>query len=197
GLRRLPGAGQLAGAELADGSRSAADLAIIGIGVTPATGLAASAGLAIDNGIAGDATGRTSDPFIWAAGDCASFPGPAGRMRLESVQNAIDMAEAVAADMMGQGAPYAPVPWFWSDQYDAKLQIAGLGAGHDRIVVREATGHGGGRSHWYFRAGALLAVDAINDSRAYMVGKRLLEGGRSPDPALLIDPATNLRALLS
>ncbi|MFZ9134134.1 MAG: oxidoreductase C-terminal domain-containing protein [Gemmobacter sp.] len=73
----------------------------------------------------------------------------------------------------------------------------GLGAGHDRIVVREATGHGGGRSHWYFRAGALLAVDAINDSRAYMVGKRLLEGGRSPDPALLIDPATNLRALLS
>ncbi|MGA1683843.1 MAG: NAD(P)/FAD-dependent oxidoreductase [Gemmobacter sp.] len=197
GLRRLTGAAQLDGAELADGSRIEADLAIIGIGVSPATGLAASAGLAIDNGIATDATGRTSDPFIWAAGDCASFPGPAGRMRLESVQNAIDMAEAVAADMMGQGAPYAPVPWFWSDQYDAKLQIAGLGAGHDRIVVREATGHGGGRSHWYFRAGALLAVDAINDSRAYMVGKRLLEGGRSPDPALLIDPATNLRALLS
>ena len=171
-------------------------VAIVGIGVSPATDLAAAAGLTIDNGIATDATGRTADPAIWAAGDCASFPGPGGRMRLESVQNAIDMAEAVAADMMGQGAPYAPVPWFWSDQFDAKLQIAGLGAGHDRIVVREATGKGGGRSHWYFRAGTLLAVDAINDPRAYMVGKRLLEAGRTPDAALLADPATNLRALL-
>jgi 3-phenylpropionate/trans-cinnamate dioxygenase ferredoxin reductase subunit len=196
GLARLGGTTQLTGAELADGSRIAADLAIVGIGVSPATNLAAAAGLTIDNGIATDATGRTADPAIWAAGDCASFPGPGGRMRLESVQNAIDMAEAVAADMMGEGAPYAPVPWFWSDQFDAKLQIAGLGAGHDRIVVREATGKGGGRSHWYFRAGTLLAVDAINDPRAYMVGKRLLEAGRTPDAALLADPATNLRALL-
>jgi len=196
GLARLGGTTQLTGAELADGSRIAADLAIVGIGVSPATDLAAAAGLTIDNGIATDATGRTADPAIWAAGDCASFPGPGGRMRLESVQNAIDMAEAVAADMMGEGAPYAPVPWFWSDQFDAKLQIAGLGAGHDRIVVREATGKGGGRSHWYFRAGTLLAVDAINDPRAYMVGKRLLEAGRTPDAALLADPATNLRALL-
>lgn len=196
GLARLEGKTQLTGAELADGSRIAADLAIVGIGVSPATDLAAAAGLTIDNGIATDATGRTADPAIWAAGDCASFPGPGGRMRLESVQNAIDMAEAVAADMMGEGAPYAPVPWFWSDQFDAKLQIAGLGAGHDRIVVREATGQGGGRSHWYFRAGTLLAVDAINDPRAYMVGKRLLEAGRTPAAALLADPATNLRALL-
>jgi 3-phenylpropionate/trans-cinnamate dioxygenase ferredoxin reductase subunit len=196
GLARLGGTTRLTGAELADGSRIAADLAIVGIGVSPATDLAAAAGLTIDNGIATDATGRTADPAIWAAGDCASFPGPGGRMRLESVQNAIDMAEAVAADMMGEGAPYAPVPWFWSDQFDAKLQIAGLGAGHDRIVVREATGKGGGRSHWYFRAGTLLAVDAINDPRAYMVGKRLLEAGRTPDAALLADPATNLRALL-
>jgi len=196
GLARLEGTTRLTGAELADGSRIAADLAIVGIGVSPATDLAAAAGLTLDNGIATDATGRTADPAIWAAGDCASFLGPGGRMRLESVQNAIDMAEAVAADMMGQGAPYAPVPWFWSDQFDAKLQIAGLGAGHDRIVVREATGKGGGRSHWYFRAGTLLAVDAINDPRAYMVGKRLLEAGRTPDAALLADPATNLRALL-
>ena len=196
GLARLGGTTQLTGAELADGSRIAADLAIVGIGVSPATDLAAAAGLTIDNGIATDATGRTADPAIWAAGDCASFPGPGGRMRLESVQNAIDMAEAVAADMMGEGAPYAPVPWFWSDQFDAKLQIAGLGAGHDRIVVREATGKGGGRSHWYFRTGTLLAVDAINDPRAYMVGKRLLEASRTPDAALLADPATNLRALL-
>ena len=196
GLARLGGTTQLTGAQLSDGSRIAADLAIVGIGVSPATDLAAAAGLTIDNGIATDATGRTADPAIWAAGDCASFPGPGGRMRLESVQNAIDMAEAVAADMMGEGAPYAPVPWFWSDQFDAKLQIAGLGAGHDRIVVREATGQGGGRSHWNFRAGTLLAVDAINDPRAYMVGKRLLEAGRTPDAALLADPATNLRALL-
>jgi len=185
--------GRLAAARLAGGRRVAADLAVVGIGIVPDTRLAAAAGLALDDGIACDASGRTSDPAIWAAGDCASFPAGGGRLRLESVQNAIDMAETVARNMLGAGLAYAPVPWFWSDQYDVKLQIAGLGRGAERIVVRE---DGAARSHWYFAAGRLLAVDAIGDPRAYMAGKRLIEAGRSPEPAALADPATSLKSLL-
>jgi len=194
GLERLEGAGgHVCAAVLADGSRLEIDFAIVGIGVTPGDGLARAAGLAIDNGIAVDAQGRTSDARIWAAGDCASFPNRGVRMRLESVQNAIDQAEAVARNMLGAGQDYLPQPWFWSDQYDLKLQIAGLGTGHDTVVVRQA---GPARSHWYFRGAQLLAVDALNDPRAFMLAKRLLEAGRSPDPAALSDPSTDLRSLL-
>jgi 3-phenylpropionate/trans-cinnamate dioxygenase ferredoxin reductase subunit len=195
GLARLTGAGgAVAAAMLADGRNLPADLVIVGIGILPATALAEAAGLAIENGIRTDAFGRTSDPQIWAAGDCASFPWGDGRLRLESVQNAIDQAEAVADNMLGAETPYRPVPWFWSDQYDCKLQIAGLNTGYDRIVTRGPEGEA--VSFWYFRGDRLLAVDAMNDSRAYMVGKRLIEMGRSPDPALLADPATALKTLL-
>lgn len=177
-LERLEGEGRVTAAVLADGTRIPCDFVIAGIGITPATALAEAAGLALDNGIAVDAQGRTSDPFIWAAGDCASFPHQGGRLRLESVPHAIDHAETVAANMLGADQDYAAKPWFWSDQYDVKLQIAGLNAGHDRVVVR----HDGGTSFWYFAGDRLLAVDAANDARAYMVGKRLIEAGRSPDP---------------
>ena len=194
GLVRLMGTdGRVSGAELSDGQQLAVDLAVVGIGITPATALAESAGLVLDNGIAVDALGRSSDPAIWAAGDCASFPWCGGRIRLESVQNAIDQAEAVAANMLGAGQDYLPQPWFWSDQYDMKLQIAGLNTGYDRVVIRQA---GEARSHWYFAGPRLLAVDAMNDARAFMLGKRLLEAGRSPDPAALADPATDLKTLL-
>ena len=195
GIARLTGEeGSFTGAELADGTRIGADFAIVGIGVVPDTALAGAAGLALDNGIATDAFARTSDSAIWAAGDCASFPYHGARIRLESVQNAIDQAEVAADAMLGEGRPYAPVPWFWSDQYEAKLQIAGLNAGYDRVVVR--AGGGAGRSHWYFRGESLLSVDAIDDSRAYMVGKRLLETGTTPDPARIADPAVDLKSLL-
>jgi len=177
-LERLEGEGRVTAAVLADGTRIPCDFVIAGIGITPAMALAEAAGLALDNGIAVDAQGRTSDPFIWAAGDCASFPHQGGRLRLESVPHAIDHAETVAANMLGADQDYAAKPWFWSDQYDVKLQIAGLNAGHDRVVVR----HDGGTSFWYFAGDRLLAVDAANDARAYMVGKRLIEAGRSPDP---------------
>lgn len=193
-LARLTGTGRVDGAELADGRHIPCDLAIVGIGVVPDTRLAEAAGLDCDNGIAVDGFCRTSDPAVFAAGDCASFPHAGARIRLESVQNAIDQAGAAAEAMLGQGEAYAPVPWFWSDQYDAKLQIAGLNTGHDRIVVRD--GPNAARSHWYFAEGRFLAVDAMNDSRAYMVGKRLLEMGRSPDPAAVADPARDLKALL-
>jgi 3-phenylpropionate/trans-cinnamate dioxygenase ferredoxin reductase subunit len=195
GLERLVGEdGHVTGARLSDGREIPADFVIAGVGILPATRLAEEAGLALENGIRTDAHGRTSDPHIWAAGDCASFPWQGGRLRLESVQNAIDQAELVADNILGAGTDYVPLPWFWSDQYDCKLQIAGLNTGYDTIVTRGPEGDS--VSFWYFRGDRLLAVDAMNDSRAYMVGKRLLEMGRSPDPAAIRDPATNLKALL-
>ncbi|MBY6113141.1 NAD(P)/FAD-dependent oxidoreductase [Mameliella alba] len=193
GLKRLIGDTHVTGAELADGTVLDVDFVIVGVGITPATALAEACGVEIDNGIAVNERGQTSDPSIWAAGDCASFPQNGTRMRLESVGNAIDMGELVADNIMGLERDYVATPWFWSDQYDVKLQIAGLNAGYDRIVVRE---DGDARSHWYYSGDKLLAVDAMNDSRSYMVGKRLIEAGKSPDPEAVADPATNLKALL-
>ena len=194
-LDTLIGDDWVTGARLRDGTELSADIVIVGIGITPATALAEGAELDVENGIAVDAMGRTSDPAIWAAGDCASFPWRGRRLRLESVQNAIDQAEAVANNMLGAETPYDPHPWFWSDQYDLKLQIAGLGAADDRIVVRVGEREGA-RSHWYYRDGTLAAVDAMNDPRAYMVGKRMIETGKSPAPAAISDQGTDLKALL-
>ena len=193
GLTRLIGDSRVTGAELADGSTMQVDFVIAGIGINPAAALAEAAGLTMENGISVDDQGRTSDPAIWSAGDCASFVYKGARIRLESVQNAIDQAEAVAANMLGAGKAYAPMPWFWSDQYDVKLQIAGLNTGYDRIVTRVS---GTARSHWYFRGDSFLAVDAMNDPRAYMVGKRMLEQGITPDPTALENPETELKTLL-
>ena len=97
--------------------------------------------------------------------------------------------------MLGAGKAYAPKPWFWSDQYDCKLQIAGLSTGYDQIVTRK--GEGSAASFWYFKADHLIAIDAMNDPRAYMVGKRLIESGKSPDQTLVSDPAIDLKTLLS
>ncbi|CAG0907866.1 unnamed protein product [Cyprideis torosa] len=194
GLTRLLGDAHVTGAELADGSVVEADVVVVGIGIAPATELAEIAGLKIDNGIAVNELGQTSDPAIWAAGDCAAFVGQGGRMRLESVGNAIDMGELVADNIMGANRSYAPKPWFWSDQYDVKLQIAGMSTGHDKVVVRD--GGEGAISHWYFAGDRLIALDAMNDGRAYMVGKRLIEAGKSPDAAAVADPQTDLKTLL-
>lgn len=194
GLDRLLGEGHVTGVRLTNGTELAADFVIAGVGILPATGLAEMAGVTIENGIRTDEHGRTSDPAIWAAGDCASFPWQGGRLRLESVQNAIDQAEVVAENMLGAGKTYVPVPWFWSDQYDTKLQIAGLNTGYDNIITRGPDGES--VSFWYFKGDQLLAVDAMNDPRAYMVGKRLLEMGRTVDKTAVADPATNLKALL-
>lgn len=194
GLTRLTGDAQVTGAVLSDGRELAVDMVIVGVGIAPATALAEAAGLEVENGIRTDAEGRTSDPAIWAAGDCASLIYKGNRIRLESVQNAIDQAECVAKNMLGAEQDYAPYPWFWSDQYDTKLQIAGLNAGYDRVVVR--AGEGESRSHWYYAGDTLLAVDAMNDPRAYMVGKRLLEAGKSPAADVVADPGTDLKTLL-
>lgn len=194
GLDRLLGEARVTGARLSDGREIAVDFVIVGVGIQPSVQLAQLAGLAIENGIRTDAFGQTSDPSIWAAGDCASFPWKGGRIRLESVGNAIEQAEVVAENLLGGATPYVAAPWFWSDQYDLKLQIAGLNTGYDRIVTRP--GDDGAVSFWYYRGDDLLAVDAMNDAKAYMIGKRLIEMGKSPDPAVIADPETNLKALL-
>ncbi|MEM6906775.1 MAG: FAD-dependent oxidoreductase, partial [Pseudomonadota bacterium] len=129
GLSRLEGNGRVARAHLSDGSEMAVDFVIAGIGISPETALAEAAGLEIENGIKVDDHSRSSDPLIFAAGDCASFPYRGTRIRLESVPNAIDQGENVAANMLGAEESYVARPWFWSDQYDLKLQIAGLNTG--------------------------------------------------------------------
>lgn len=193
GIVRLTGAPRVTGADLADGRHIPCDFAIVGVGILPETTLAESAGAALDNGIASDAQVRTSLPNVWAAGDCASFPHGAGRLRLESVPNAIDMAECVAENMLGAGRDYIPKPWFWSDQYDVKLQIAGLNSGYTRVIVRDG---GAARSHWYYAGDRLLAVDAMNDPRAFMIARRLIESGRSADPVRVADAGADLKGLL-
>ncbi len=193
GLDRLTGEGQVSGAVLTDGSELDLDMVIVGVGIMPDTKLAELAGVELENGIKTDSHGRTSDPSIWAAGDCASFPYKGNRIRLESVQNAIDQAECVAANLIGEGKDYVPEPWFWSDQYDTKLQIAGLNTGYDEIVTRKTDDT---LSFWYYKGDQFVAVDAMNDPRGYMVGKRLLSMGKSPDKAAIADPETELKALL-
>ena len=194
GLDRLTGEGAVSGARLTDGSALDVDFVIVGVGIRPGTALAEAAGIEIENGIRVDAQGRTSAPHVWAAGDCTSFPYRGGRIRLESVPNAIDQAECVAENIMDAHKDYVAKPWFWSDQYDVKLQIAGLNTGYDRIVTRRADPDS--VSFWYYCGDALLAVDAMNDPRGYMVGKRLIESGKSPAPEMIADPETDLKALL-
>lgn len=197
GLHRLVGEnGKLIGAELADGTVLELDLAIVGIGVTANTELAQMSGLAVSDGIIVDSQGRTSDPNIYAIGDCANLPWQDGRIRLESVQNAVDQAESVAAILAGTEAHYEPKPWFWSDQYDVKLQIVGLNIGYDETIVRPGA-RAGSQSIWYFRQQQLIAVDAINDAKAYVTGKKLLDSGRQPDRMILQDSTRDLKELLA
>lgn len=195
GLDRLLGDTQVTGARLTDGTEIDVDFAIVGVGIAPATALAETAGLTLDLGIATDEACRTSDPAIWAAGDCASCLYEGHRLRIESVGNAIDQAEVAARNMMGQDVPYQPKAWFWSDQYDCKLQIAGLNVGYTDVRVRMGD-TAGSQSHWYFNGTRLIAVDAMNDPRNYMIGKRLIEAGKSPAPSVIADPETDMKALL-
>jgi 3-phenylpropionate/trans-cinnamate dioxygenase ferredoxin reductase subunit len=197
GLTKLVGkGGRLTGAELADGSFLPVDVAIVGIGILPNDELAKAAGIAVEAGILVDGQGRTSDPHVFAAGDCANFPWRGERTRLESVQNAIDQAEHVAAVIMGETKDYDPKPWFWSDQYDIKLQIAGLNRGYDSTVLRPGK-RPGSQSIWYFKDGRLVAIDAMNEALAYALGKKALEAGKSAEPAVLANPNSDLKTIFA
>ncbi|WP_431321867.1 NAD(P)/FAD-dependent oxidoreductase [Rhizobium sp. YTU87027] len=197
GLKHLVGhEGRVVAAELSDGSTIEVDFVIVGIGVVPNDQLAKEAGLEVANGIIVDEFARTSDPSIFAAGDCAVLPWQGGRIRLESVQNAVDQAEAVATIIAGGNEAYDPKPWFWSDQYDVKLQIAGFNMGYDDTILRPGA-RDGAHSIWYFKNGSFIAVDAINDAKAYVSGKKMLESGINPDRAIIADASADLKQLLS
>lgn len=195
-LDRLLGVGRRAGlAALSDGSAVGVDLVVVGIGVTANDQLARNAGLSVQNGILTDSQCRTFAPGIYAAGDCAVFPFRGQPTRLESVQNACDQGEYVADHICGKATgPYNPQPWFWSDQFDSSLKIAGLNRGHDRVIRRVGEKQGA-QSIWYYAGETFLAVDALDDPRAYMMGKRWLAEGVSPDPQALTDPSIPLKTL--
>ena len=195
GLVSLHGNHTVRSARLSNGRDIQTDCVFIGIGISPNTSLAERAGLKVENGICVDEFCRTSDPNIWAAGDCAAFPCGEKFYRLESVGNATAMGECVAGNLLGLNRPYTAKPWFWSDQYDQRLQIAGVSAGHDRVVVRAGKKHAS-VSHWYYNGARLIAADVINDPKTYVIAKRLIENGLSPAPGLIADPDYNIKLAL-
>ncbi|HXQ64910.1 MAG TPA: FAD-dependent oxidoreductase [Steroidobacteraceae bacterium] len=186
--------GRVAAVETLDGREFPADLVIIGIGVVPVTGLAAAAGLACEDGIAVDEHCRTSDPSVYAAGDCCSHPSPryGRRVRLESVDNAFEQAKTAAANMVGGSVVHDRVPWFWSDQFDLKLLIVGLNFDYDQVVLR---GRPEARSFacCYLRGGELLAVDCINNPKDYIAAKKVIAERHRCDPLRLADSAIALK----
>jgi 3-phenylpropionate/trans-cinnamate dioxygenase ferredoxin reductase subunit len=179
-IERLVGDTDVKAVALADGSTLPADMVLVAVGAQPNSELAEQAGLPVQDGIKVDRFARTAAPNIFAAGDCTRFPSRRyGReLRLESVQNAIDQAKTAASAMLGDAQAYDPVPWFWSDQYDVKLQIAGLSDGYDRTTIEQAPGNGFAVS--YFKGERLLAVDAVNAPRAHMLSRRALAGEAVP-----------------
>lgn len=185
--------GRFAGV-VVNGQALDADLLIAGIGAEPMISLARDSDLACDNGIVVDACMQTGDPFISAIGDCTSFPHPASPqpLRLESVQNANDQAKTVAARLCGEPQPYAAMPWFWSDQGEARLQITGLWkTGYDSYIRPAAKG--GGFSVLHYEDRQLRAVESINSPVDQMAARRLLQNGLSPDPRTVADPAVPLK----
>ena len=196
GIEAFVGDGRVRGVLLADGGEIPADLVVVGIGIVPNTELAAEADLAVNDGIAVDESCRTADPDIFAVGDCTFHPNPiVGRgLRLESVHNALEQARIAAAVLCGESVPAAEVPWFWSDQYDLKLQIAGVSQGYDEAIVR---GDPKSRSFSaaYLRDGRIIALDAVSNPRDFLQAKKLIVEGARPDRGRLADAGLELKAL--
>ena len=187
--------GRVVGAKFSDGSEMQVDFVLAGIGAIANMELAQEAGLSCSSGIDVNAQTQTSNEDIFAAGDVAAFNFREHNVRLESVQNAIDQAEHAAKVIAGDTSDYTPSPWFWSDQYDIKLQIAGFNIGYDETVVRDGS-RSGGQSTWYFADGKFIAVDAMNDPKAYMFGKKILESGNQLTPDQAKDAEFDLKSLL-
>ncbi len=196
-LSKLEGKdGAVTTAVLGDGTKLDADLVLVGIGILPNEELAKEAGIACNNGILVDRDARTSDPRIFAAGDCACRPlvhfGRSGR--LESVHNAIEQGKLAAAAILGKPRPNEDCPWFWSDQYDLKLQIAGLSQGYDQIVLR---GSPDDRKFaaFYLKNGTLIAVDAINSPPEFLASKKLIMSGAKIPADILADTSIPMKEI--
>jgi 3-phenylpropionate/trans-cinnamate dioxygenase ferredoxin reductase subunit len=193
----VTGTARADGIATADGRHFPADLVLVGIGVLPNVELAAEAGLAVSNGVDVDVFLATSDPSISAIGDCAGFPSSfadGARVRIESVQNAVDGARCLAARLTGKPAPYVAMPWFWSDQGPLKLQIAGLAAPHDLVVTRGEPASGA-FSTFCYRGGRLAGVESLNRAADHMIARRLLQSGASLAPEQAADPTFDIKAL--
>ncbi len=188
GLSALRGDKRIESVETADGEQIPADFVVVGIGIVANTELAAAAGLTVDNGIVVNDRCQTSDPAVYAVGDCTAHPNAIydRQLRLESVHNALEQAKTAAANICGKETHYAQVPWFWSDQYDLKLQIVGLSEGYDEIVIR---GNPADRSFacLYLKNGQLIATDAVNAPREFVQSKSLIASHAKIDPARLAD----------
>jgi 3-phenylpropionate/trans-cinnamate dioxygenase ferredoxin reductase subunit len=182
----------------ADGTCVPADIVVAGIGLIPNTELAQAAGLAVDNGIVVDEYTRTSDPDIYSAGDCTNHPSALydRRVRLESVPNAVGQARTAAAALCGKLNPYNAVPWFWSDQYHLKLQMAGLSQGYDQLVVRGSLDHESFAA-FYLRHGKIISADSVNRPQEFMFAKRAIAAGATIDPQRLADESIPVKALLA
>lgn len=190
--------GAVAGVELELGETLPADIVIVGIGILPNVEPLLAAGAEGDNGVMVDASCRTSLPDIWAIGDCARHRNPyagGAAVRLESVQNANDQANVAAADICGRPAKYEALPWFWSNQYEVRLQTAGLSAGHDEAVLR-GDPETGRFSVCYLKAGQLIAADCIGRPADFVQAQKLIAAGVHPQRAALEDPETPLKSLL-
>jgi 3-phenylpropionate/trans-cinnamate dioxygenase ferredoxin reductase subunit len=196
-VSRFIGGERVEAVEISDRQRFPCDLVIVGIGVVPEVGLAADAGIACKNGILVDEFARTEDYKILAAGDCTNHPSRllGKHVRLESVQNAIDQAKTASMTHLGMLEPYAVTPWFWSDQYDLKLQIAGLSEGHEQVVIR-GTPSKSPFTVFYLRSGQLLAVNAINSPKDFLIGKKLISAKTPVHAELLADEKIDLTSLI-
>lgn len=196
GIDRFLGEKHVVGVKLADGQEIAADVVVVGIGIQPNVGLAAEAGLEVSDGIVVNDHCLTSDQDIFAVGDCTFHPNALlGRsIRLESVHNALEQARTAAANVCGEDLRYADVPWFWSDQYDLKLQIAGLSEGYDKAIMRgDAEQHS--FSCVYLKGGRIIAVDAVNSPKDFIQSKKLIAQHATLDIAGVPDPAIELKDL--
>jgi len=188
--------GKVSSVILSDGTKHDADLVLVGIGVVPNAALAREAGLSVSNGIAVNEHLQTRDDHIFAIGDCAEHPCTFAhaRLRLESVQNAADQAQCVAATIAGKKESYRALPWFWTDQFDIKLQMAGISHGHDRIVTR-GNRETGRLSVFYFKENRLIAVDSINRPLDHMLGRKLIAAGAAVTPEQAADETFDLKTL--
>lgn len=189
--------GKVSGVNVGTGTSVPCEFVVVGIGILPNTELAEGAGLKVENGIVVDACTRTSDPDIFAAGDCTNHPSGVydKRLRLESVHNAIEQGKSAAAAMMGKEKPYDQVPWFWSDQYDLKLQIAGLSAGYSLAVTRGNPETDRSFAVFYLKDGILIAVDAVNRAPEFMMSKMLIAQRAKLDPARLADESIHMKEI--
>ena len=196
-LERFEGRKEVEKVICSNGKILEADGVVVGVGIIPNQEIAKSAGLNCNNGIVVDKFGRTEDPFIFACGDCTNHPNPSlnKNLRLESVHNALEQAKTVAFSLIGKPEKYDQVPWFWSDQYEEKLQIVGLSGDHDKIVTRGSIAEGNFML-FFLKKGELIAINSVNNPKEFLISKKLVENKLKISSDVLCDQSTDLKSLL-